>query len=142
MVVDPTTADSTSNLSLTVSPSHSIPVGGYMKITFSSSWSTSIYQNTILNAQSACIGINVPTISSRTLPPIWDAPMCWPYPIWSSQLSTSSPTRAAPLSPSTSLISSIHPPPSQWAISSSKHSPQLPPMLPSSTNLQAISYRA
>jgi hypothetical protein len=59
MNVDPSTADSTSNLTISVTPSHSIPAGGYLKISFTAYWSLAVYQQTIVSAQSACLGITV-----------------------------------------------------------------------------------
>lgn len=59
MSVNPTSADSTSTLTVTVAPSHVIPTTGYLKLTLTSYWSTSIYQTTILNSQSTCLPANV-----------------------------------------------------------------------------------
>lgn len=66
MSVSPTTTDSTANLTITITPKHSIPVGGYLRVSFTSTWSTAIYPVYILNSASTCLGVNVITITSRT----------------------------------------------------------------------------
>ena len=74
MSVWPNTADATSNLTLTITPSHPIPNTGYLQITFAQGWSTSVYQSSILSTQTICLGINVTITIPRTPQPISHAP--------------------------------------------------------------------
>jgi len=60
MSVSPNTADSTSTLYVTVSPTHLVPSSGILKITLNSYWTTAVDSsaNTVGN-NPLCVGQNV-----------------------------------------------------------------------------------